>query len=1376
MSITQSQRYLPFLLGFCLSFLCIDTAASASSTPWGTPHFTIEPKALYTQASEVTPAEGISLTVLADEESYSFDSAGRVLFTQYAVYKVRTQKIPQGWDTISAQWEPWHQERPTIRARVLGPDGSVHELDTKTLADEPAQEQGSDVFSDRRVIRGPLPAVESGSVVEEEIAIQETAPAFAAGTVARGFFGRIAVPVQHSRLTVDAPAALPLHYITQLLPDLQPQRTESDGRVRLVFEHGPLDALEDAESNLSADVPAYPYIAFSTGASWQQVALEYSAAVESRIADGDIGPSIQKLTQPGQARKVKIEEIVSYLNKEVRYTGIQFGSASIIPHSPAETLTRRYGDCKDKSALLVAMLRAAGVPAYLALLRAGGRMDVPSELPGFGLFDHAIVYAPGAPDFWIDATDDYARLGELPVADQDRLALVIRRETTALIRTPAETSADNLLSEFREIHLADYGPARIVERSQPHGSTESSYRRAYADAKDKSVKESLTNYVKSEYVAANLDRLDRSDTHDFSHQFELVLESKSSRRGFTDLGIAAAAIRWEGLFYRLPAELQQREKVDDKRTDEKKQKTKRTVDYLLPEAFATEWHYTISPPAGFQLKPLPMNMKRQLGPCTLTVEFSSEPDNTVHADLTFDTIKRRFTIAEANELRDKIVELEQGQPLMFYFEPKGQALVNEGKIREGLHSYRELIALNPKEAIHHLRLAKALLEAGLAEAARDEARTAVKLEPNSALAEKTLAEILEYDLVGRKFRPGSDYPGAEAAFREAVRLDPEDKATVGNLSILLEYNRWGLRYGPGAKLKDAVAEYRKLTIEQQAELGIQNNIAFALFYAGDFKEAKKAAESLSSPPAALIVACEAAQNGFTAAVADARKLTAGDEPFKEAAKTAGEMLENVREYSLAADLKEAGASGDNASDLQAEAALLRRTKRHEQIQFADDPSGTAVRFDLLTVDPDLKLEQLHAISSKNGASVLAVANVREYTATSQRKTISEKARQGIFADVGVDLSVTRAQPSVQGNDSIGYKVTLWPSASYKTAIYVVMEEGHYKVLGTSTFYAGIGLEVLDRIAANDLPGARALLDWLREDQHLAGGDDPIAGLPFPRLWTKGKEADASRIKTAAAAILVMAETTAAKGAEILEAARHFATTDSEKTSITLALATAYDRLHQYEKLLAMTSELSDQFPESDIAFTRRTYSLGALGRLQELDNLAEERRKRIPGDPIATRQLAFSAAQRGDYAKAHSLHQQIVNDGHGDVSDMNQLAWYALYMKEPSDSDLDYALKGAQLSNNSWGVLHTLGCIYAELGKTKEAREVLLQAMDSGKFAEPDPNFWYAFGRIAEQAGEDSSARADYARVTKPEDPVGLPTSSYRLAQMRLEVMQRSAK
>jgi hypothetical protein len=31
-----------------------------------------------------------------------------------------------------------------------------------------------------------------------------------------------------------------------------------------------------------------------------------------------------------------------------------------------------------------------------------------------GLFDHAIVYVPGNQDLWIDPTDEYARLGQLP--------------------------------------------------------------------------------------------------------------------------------------------------------------------------------------------------------------------------------------------------------------------------------------------------------------------------------------------------------------------------------------------------------------------------------------------------------------------------------------------------------------------------------------------------------------------------------------------------------------------------------------------------------------------------------------------------------------------------------------------------------------------------------------------------------------------------------------------------------------------------------------------------------------------------------------------------------------------------------------------------
>lgn len=1359
-----------------LALVVINSWASDTPTPWTAPHFTIDPKVLYGQASDFAAPDGTDVAVLDEEETYRFDASGRSVYTEYMVYKVLTQQGAEGWAGISVDWEPWHQERPAIRIRVITPDYVVHDLDLKTMTEAPAQDEQSNIYTDRRVVRGPLPAVAPGSVIEQEIVISENRPYFSAGTAGRYFFGRVSVPVRHSRLTIEAPSSVSLRYALQLLPGLQPQRTESDGKVRIVFEREAVNSLETADLYLPADVPAYPSVAFSTGASWQVVSGAYASIVESKIRSGDIKALVEKLTRGKDSQFEKVQAVSVYLDKEVRYTGVEFDDAEIVPHSPSETLLRKYGDCKDKSTLLVAMLRAAGVPAYLALLNAGGSMDVPPDLPGMGFFDHAIVYVPGNPDLWIDATDEFARPGQLPVVDQGRLALVVRPETTALIRTPEASSQDNLVAEFREVHLSEYGPARIIERTQPHGSSESSYRQAYADKQNKTIQDSLTSYMKSQYLAEKLDKLDRSDPDDLSRQFELLLESDRAKRGFTDLDIAVAAIPLEGLFSRLPAELRERQKNDGSDTTARMSEAKRTADYQLPEAFATEWHYTITPPTGFQLKPLPKDVEFRLGPGLLTEKFSSDSDNTVHANLRFDTVKRRLKTDEAAGLREGITQLLEGQPVLIYFEPVGEALASAGNIRDALQSYRDLITVHPKEAVPHLRLAKALLAAGLGEAARGEAQTATRLDPNSALAQKTLAEILEYDLVGRKFRFGSDYAGAEAAFRAAEKLDPDDKATVANLAILLEYDRWGLRYGPGAKMKDAVAEYRKLTVEQRADFGIQNDLPFALFYASEFSEAEKAAQVSDAQPIALIVACEAALNGKEAGMGEARKRTAGDEQFRQVARSAGELLESLRKYSLAADFAEAGAAGADASDQQAYASLMRRTQLHEQVQPSSDAAGAAIRFLLLEREPDLTVDQLRSISSRNGAAALAISDVRDYLATTERRTIIEKARKGVFWENGDDFSIARAQPSVQGSDTTGYKVTLFPSADYKRSVYVVREDGQYKVLATSRFPAGIGLEVLDRLAANDESGARVLLDWLREDQHLAGGDDPLAGVPFPRFWTKGGESDPGKMRLAAAAILVMTEATAERGISILEAAHSSVSGDSDKANVALALVYGYDRLADYAKAVLVASQLQEQYPDSDSAFRWHAFCLRAAGRSGDADNLAQERLRRTPGDADALRQVEFDAIARGEYSRARNTAQDIVREGKGTASDLNQIAWFSLFTGKTTESDIDTALKAAQLGNNAWAILHTLGCLYAEVGKLKQAQEVLVQAMDSANLDDPDSSFWYAFGRVAEQAGERDWALADYGRVTVPKNPLDLPGSSYQLAQIRIKALQWPTK
>lgn len=1371
--LSPSSRYF-FFLTLALS-LCFPAISRAQST-----RFAPDAASVYQATAALTPPPNSDVYVVEDEEQVSFDAQGKVVHTRYLLYRVLTQKGAEQWASVAYSWEPWHEERPTLRARVITPGNVVHPLDPATINDAPAHESDETLFTDRRVIRAPLPAIAPGSLVEEEEISRETAAFFGAGSVQRFYFG-FSTPVHHVRLILEAPPSIPLRYSMQLLPDIKPEREEKDGLVRLTFDVGPMDALDNPFPGLPSDVPAFPNVTFSTGTSWQAVAEQYSQIVDKQIA-GDVSELVAKLTAGKRSRDEKAAAILQYVDREVRYTGIEFGDAAVVPHSPSETLTRKYGDCKDKSSLIVALFRAAKIPAYVALLNAGSRHDVAPDLPGMGMFDHAIVYVPGKPDLWIDGTDEYARLGQLPAADQNRLALVARTGTAALIRTPESTSAENFTIEKREIFLAENGPAKVIETSLPRGVYESSYRRFYTDKESKAVTDELTNYIKSQYLGEKLDRVDRSDPADLSTQFQLVVETDKARRGSTGLTDAAVAIRFDTLFARLPPDLQEREKEDDKKSDTDangKPKKKRTDDYQIRNAFITEWQYTIAPPAGFRPKPLPQNQKLTLGPATLTQDFSATSDGVVHAVIHFDSVKRRFTLAEFTDLRNKIAQVREGEPILIYFEPIGETLLNQGKVREALLSYRDLIALHPAEAVHHLQLAQALLTAGMGEAARSEAQAAVKLEPKSALAHKTLGDILQYDRVGRRLRSGSDWDGARAALRSAEELDPDDKTNVANLAILYEYDSWGARYSPDAPLKDAIAEYRKLKPEKRAEIGIANNLAFTLFYAGEFAAAEKEAQTLNPAPQGLIVACEGALHGTEAALAEARKRSSGDDQFKQIVKTAGDMLENVERYSVAPDLMEIGAAGDNASGIAADAATLRNARPHAQIKFADNPADVALHFTLLHDDLKLTTDQMRSVTSRNGAAGLATKDMVDAYVKEERETLVRKAREGEFASLGIDLALARAQPKVQGDDANGYRVTLWASARYKTNIFIVKEDGKYRVLadsGRPGNVTGIGLEVLDRIKQNNLAGARVLLDWLREDYHLPSADDPLSGLPFPRLWIKGRNADASTMKAAAAGILVEQKETAQQGIDLLEAARASATNEIERVNIALAILSGYGTLEDYAKSAAISNELARQYPESLSVFFTQTFVLRVLGRLQEAEQIARERLQRIPGDINAMRALAFTAIYRGDYAAARAFSQKLADEGMAEPEDLNGMAWTSLYTGKTSQADLEAALKGAELSNKSTSILHTLGCVYAELGRTKEARDVLTEAMDELDLDEPDENYWYAFGRIAEQFGERDAALADYSRVEKPKKEYQIPDSSYQLAQMRMAVIKGEKK
>ena len=76
--------------------------------------------------------------------------------------------------------------------------------------------------------------------------------------------------------------------------------------------------------------------------------------------------------------------------------------------TPAEadlTWSRRFGDCKGKTVLLLALLRGLGVAAQPALVSTNAGEALDRELPSMGAFDHVIIRAEiDGRVYWLDGT------------------------------------------------------------------------------------------------------------------------------------------------------------------------------------------------------------------------------------------------------------------------------------------------------------------------------------------------------------------------------------------------------------------------------------------------------------------------------------------------------------------------------------------------------------------------------------------------------------------------------------------------------------------------------------------------------------------------------------------------------------------------------------------------------------------------------------------------------------------------------------------------------------------------------------------------------------------------------------------------------------
>lgn len=197
-------------------------------------------------------------------------------------------------------------------------------------------------------------------------------------------------------------------------------------------------------------------------ASWSDMARIAAEIIEPRITvSPEIKAMAQRLAGGRATRWERIRAVTEFVQKEITYLALTLEKdylAGYRPHATPDVLQNRYGDCKDKTALLVALLRALGEEANPVLVFSGNPKAVQRDWPSAS-FNHviaAIAADEAMPAGWVvadagphgrvvlfDPTDSITPLGLLSSGDQGGYGLVASAKTADLIALPIAEPRQN---------------------------------------------------------------------------------------------------------------------------------------------------------------------------------------------------------------------------------------------------------------------------------------------------------------------------------------------------------------------------------------------------------------------------------------------------------------------------------------------------------------------------------------------------------------------------------------------------------------------------------------------------------------------------------------------------------------------------------------------------------------------------------------------------------------------------------------------------------------------------------------------------------------------------------------------------------------------
>lgn len=389
------------LVWIMLSFVALAPARAADTVATGPVPAWVRPVAVPAPAG---PASG-DVSYLLSDTQLSFEP-GKLHSYSETVLRIET---PDGLSAgnISLSWRPGLQAITVHRLTIRRDDRVIDVL---------ASGQGFTVLRreanlESAMLDGELTAniqpegLQVGDIVTVASTITSSDPTYA-GHVEHRFDAAYGVALRRQHFSAQWPAALPLRLRqTSGLPIVEPRR-QGD----LLTAELTVDGLEPAVLPSSAPnrYRRPRLIELSDFRSWSQLAGLFMPLYDraaTLASDSPLQAEIAHIRSSAADPKARAEAALALVQDRVRYVALLMGDGNFVPADATQTWNRRFGDCKAKSALLLAILRGLGIPADPVLVNVDDGDGLDARLPMIGLFNHVIVRTTiDGRSYWLDGT------------------------------------------------------------------------------------------------------------------------------------------------------------------------------------------------------------------------------------------------------------------------------------------------------------------------------------------------------------------------------------------------------------------------------------------------------------------------------------------------------------------------------------------------------------------------------------------------------------------------------------------------------------------------------------------------------------------------------------------------------------------------------------------------------------------------------------------------------------------------------------------------------------------------------------------------------------------------------------------------------------